>query len=47
MVRPGRDRLWGRVEVGETYLGGLEESVRGRQTGSQSADCRGGSGGWT
>ncbi len=25
MVRPGRDRLSGRVEVDETYLGGLEE----------------------
>ena len=32
MVRPGRDRLNGRVEVDETYLGGLEEGVRGRQT---------------
>jgi hypothetical protein len=32
MVRPGRDRLTGRVEVDETYLGGLEEGVRGRQT---------------
>ncbi len=32
MVRPGRDRLGGRVEVDETYLGGLEEGVRGRQT---------------
>lgn len=32
MVRPGRDRLRGRVEVDETYLGGLEEGVRGRQT---------------
>lgn len=32
MVRPGRDRLSGRVEVDETYLGGLEEGVRGRQT---------------
>jgi transposase-like protein len=31
MVRPGRDRLTGRVEVDETYLGGLEEGVR-RQT---------------
>ena len=31
MVRPGRDRLTGRVEVDETYLGGLEEGVRGRQ----------------
>ena len=32
MVRPGRDRLRGRIEVDETYLGGLEEGVRGRQT---------------
>ena len=32
MVRPGRDRLGGRVEVDETYLGGVEEGVRGRQT---------------
>lgn len=32
MVRPGRNRLSGRVEVDETYLGGLEEGVRGRQT---------------
>lgn len=32
MVRPGRDRLLGRVEVDETYLGGPEGKVRGRQT---------------
>jgi transposase-like protein len=32
MVRPGRDRLSGRVEVDETYWGGEEEGVRGRQT---------------
>jgi transposase-like protein len=32
MVRPGRDRLSGRIEVDETYLGGLEEGLRGRQT---------------
>lgn len=32
MVRPGRDRLNGRVEVDETYVGGLEEGVRGRET---------------
>ena len=32
MVRPGRDRLSGRIEADETYLGGLEEGVRGRQT---------------
>lgn len=32
MVRPGRDRLNGRIEVDETYWGGLEEGVRGRLT---------------
>lgn len=32
MVRPGRDQLAGRVEVDETYVGGNEEDVRGRQT---------------
>lgn len=32
MVRPGRGRLSGRVEVDETYLGGLEGGARGRQT---------------
>lgn len=31
MVRPGRDLLTGRVEVDESYLGGLEEGLRGRQ----------------
>lgn len=36
MVRPGRDRLSGRVEVDETYLGGLEEGVHGRQTESKA-----------
>jgi transposase-like protein len=36
MVRPGRDRLGGRVEVDETYLGGLEEGVHGRQTFKKS-----------
>ena len=30
MVRPGRDRLTGRVEVDETYWGAGEEGVRGR-----------------
>jgi transposase-like protein len=29
MVRPGRDLLAGRVEVDESYLGGLEEGRRG------------------
>jgi transposase-like protein len=32
MVRPGRDRLAGRVEVDETYIGRAEKGVRGRQT---------------
>ncbi|MCY4535761.1 MAG: IS1595 family transposase [Bryobacterales bacterium] len=32
MVRPGRDRPHARVEVDETYVGGAEEGVRGRQT---------------
>ncbi len=36
MVRPGRDRLSGRIEVDETYLGGLEEGVRGRQTSTKA-----------
>jgi transposase-like protein len=30
MVRPGRDRLTGRVEVDETYIGGPEAGVPGR-----------------
>jgi len=32
MVRPDRERLSGRVEVDETYVGGEEEGVRGRET---------------
>lgn len=36
MVRPGRDRLSGRVEVDETYWGSEEEGVRGRQTEDKS-----------
>lgn len=32
MVRQGRDRLAGRVEVDETYIGGLEEGVHDRET---------------
>lgn len=32
MVRPGRDRLRGVVEVDEAYLGGVEEGVFGRET---------------
>ena len=32
MVRPDRERLTGRTEVDETFVGGEEEGVRGRQT---------------
>ena len=31
MVRVGRDQLVGTVEVDETYVGGVEEGVRGRE----------------
>jgi transposase-like protein len=36
MVRPGRERLSGKVEVDETYVGGEEEGVHGRETTSKS-----------
>src|SRR5215472_1012238 len=36
MVRPGRDRLQGTVEVDETYVGGDEQDVRGRETYTKS-----------
>jgi transposase-like protein len=32
MVRPGRDRLSGSVQVDESYVGGEETGVRGRKT---------------
>jgi len=32
MIRPGREKLSGLVEVDETYIGGLEEGVHGRHT---------------
>ena len=35
MVLPGRDRLRGAVEVDETYVGGAEEGVRGRETNTK------------
>jgi len=36
MVRPGRDRLSGAVEVDETYWGSEEEGMIGRQTESKA-----------
>jgi hypothetical protein len=36
MVRPGRDRLSGVVEVNETFVGVEEIAVRGRQTETKS-----------
>jgi transposase-like protein len=36
MVRPGRDRLQGQVEVDEAFVGGEEEGVHGRQTGTKA-----------
>lgn len=36
MMRPGRDKLRGRIEVDETLVGGAEKGVRGRQTQTKS-----------
>ena len=36
MVRPGRDRLTGEIEIDETYVGGLEEGKRGREIEKKS-----------
>lgn len=36
MVRPGRDSLHGEVEVDETYVGGREEGVSGRETATKA-----------
>lgn len=36
MLRPGRDRLRGEVEVDETYVGGPESGVSGRETSTKS-----------
>ena len=35
MIRPGRERLRGIVEAGETYIGGEEEGNRGRKIGKK------------
>jgi len=32
MVRPGREKLSGHIEVDEAYVGGLEEESQGRKT---------------
>ena len=36
MVRPGRDRLVGRVEVDETFTAGVDEGTRGRHAGRKT-----------
>jgi transposase-like protein len=36
MVRPNREQLQGRVEVDETYIGGVEEGARGRKTATKA-----------
>ncbi len=36
MVRPGRDRLSGRIEVDETYVGGVKHGKRGRGASGKS-----------
>ena len=36
MVRPGRDRLLGTIEVDETYIGGKKEGKRGRGAGGKT-----------
>lgn len=37
MVRPGRDRLTGKVEVDETSVGGVEAGVGRRLLGNQAS----------
>jgi transposase-like protein len=36
MVRPGRERLSGHVEVDEAYVGGVEDKVHGRETDTKA-----------
>lgn len=36
MIRPGRDRLSGEVEVDETFVGGTEHAIHGREAGKKA-----------
>jgi transposase-like protein len=36
MVRPGRERLTGRIEVDETFTAGVDEGTRGRHAGRKT-----------
>jgi hypothetical protein len=36
MIRPGRDRLQGNIELDETHVDGPEEGLRGRKIGNKS-----------
>jgi len=36
MVRPGRDRLSGTIEIDETYIGGVREGAHGRSMGKKA-----------
>lgn len=36
MVRPGREKLQGDIEVDETYIGALDEEVHGREIGKKA-----------
>jgi len=47
MVRPGRDRLTGRVEVDECYVGGPEEGLPGRLNFGKGPGCCCCTRGWT
>ena len=40
MVRPGRDRLAGVVEVDESYVGGEKPGKRGRGAKGKAFGCR-------
>ena len=36
MVRPGRDRLSGTVEIDEIYMGGVKKGTYGREAGGKA-----------